>query len=348
MALACGKEHITLPHVIQELKTNMGFLPALWADDGDAVMVDDVLFALKALSKSGCRHADVLFVSPCDAGKLVFTGVEPWGWDKVVRRQLLDAGVVGDVMPDSDSLDTLRRLSDRRQAVGLLAMLRDGIADATCGESRCCTDVGEISRLLSADAQIVLKAPWSSSGRGVRYANARHREPLEAWARKVVERQGGVMVEPYYRKVKDFAMEFRADGSGNVEYCGLSVFETNNTSYVGNVVATEEEKERMVSRYIPMVLLDEVRLRLERCFRQTEYKAYRGMLGVDMMVVSRAGSDGFLLHPCVEVNLRRTMGHVANSIMATPADPVRLMRIVHDVNFRLKIDALENCFVKVY
>ena len=30
------------------------------------------------------------------------------------------------------------------------------------------------------------------------------------------------------------------------------------------------------------------------------------------------------------------------------ADPVRLMRIVHDVNFRLKIDALENCFVKVY
>lgn len=39
-----------------------------------------------------------------------------------------------------------------------------------------------------------------------------------------------------------------------------------------------------------------------------------GPFGVDMMVVARPEADGFLLHPCVEINLRRTMGHVALTI----------------------------------
>jgi hypothetical protein len=40
---------------------------------------------------------------------------------------------------------------------------------------------------------------------------------------------------------------------------------------------------------------------------------YRGPFGVDMMIVMKSGERGenCLLHPCVEINLRRTMGHVA-------------------------------------
>ena len=36
---------------------------------------------------------------------------------------------------------------------------------------------------------------------------------------------------------------------------------------------------------------------------------YAGPLGIDMMVVRHEGS--LLVHPCVEMNLRATMGHVA-------------------------------------
>ena len=42
------------------------------------------------------------------------------------------------------------------------------------------------------------------------------------------------------------------------------------------------------------------------------------------------------------------MGHVANSLKPTDAEPARLMRIVHEVNYKLKFETLENCFVKVY
>jgi hypothetical protein len=47
--------------------------------------------------------------------------------------------------------------------------------------------------------------------------------------------------------------------------------------------------------------------------------------------------------PCVEINLRRTMGHVAIAI--SPQDrlqPSKLMTIEHDVNYQLKVRRLED------
>ena len=59
------------------------------------------------------------------------------------------------------------------------------------------------------------------------------------------------------------------------------------------------------------------------------------------------GGCGYLLHPCVEINVRRTMGHVANSFGTDITDPTQLMHIIHDVNYKLKFDYIENNFVKV-
>ena len=55
-----------------------------------------------------------------------------------------------------------------------------------------------------------------------------------------------------------------------------------------------------------------------------------------MMVVSPSK-----LHPCVEINLRRTMGHVALSLSPTDDDIVRVMRIDYsENNYLLKINRL--------
>ena len=44
------------------------------------------------------------------------------------------------------------------------------------------------------------------------------------------------------------------------------------------------------------------------------------------------------LHPCVEINLRRTMGHVALALTPTDDDMVRVMRIEYaDGTYKLKI-----------
>ena len=135
------------------------------------------------------------------------------------------------------------------------------------------------------------------------------------------------MVEPLYNKVKDFGMEFRHCADGSVKYLGLSLFQTMNGAYTGNVLATENVKREMMSKYISLGLLDEVTARLERELAvllsslPSEQALENICFGVDMMIVAREDADGFLLHPCVEINLRRTMGHVALAL--SPMDDTK-------------------------
>ena len=95
----------------------------------------------------------------------------------------------------------------------------------------------------------------------------------------------------------------------------------------------------MMGRYLPTTLLDAVQQRI--CERLGErYKGkYRGPFGIDMMIVaSEAG--GFLLHPCVEINLRRTMGHVALELARQCASE-RVMRIEYfDNRYMLHISRM--------
>lgn len=347
IALAADKAYLTLPHTIQEFKVNLGFLPALWADDGDLVLVDDVFYAIKALSQVNKRHADVLFVTANDLKSLVLSAVEPWGWDRAIRQLLADAGVNLDVLPTDEVLDNIRNLSNRRQTNALLPILRNEFEDVTCGESLFCGSVEEVYETLFKYGKIVVKAPWSSSGRGVRYVERDSIKSADGWIKNVVARQDGVSVEPYYRKVKDFALEFYSHGNGTVDYCGISLFRTGGCNYAGNIIASEVEKSHIISNYLPLSLIDVIVERLKTYFSSGDFGRYKGHLGVDMMIVAGNEGRGYLLHPCVEVNVRRTMGHVANSFKPDITAPSLLMHIVHGVNFRLKFDNLENNFVKV-
>ena len=139
------------------------------------------------------------------------------------------------------------------------------------------------------------------------------------------------MVEPYYNKVKDFAMEFCADDAG-IHYLGLSVFHTVNGAYVGNILATECAKQEMISRYVSKSLLDSIKKKITNSL---DLGSYQGPFGIDMMIV------GEKVHPCVEINLRRTMGHVALAISPADDDVKRVMRIEYDgTNYKLKINKL--------
>jgi hypothetical protein len=129
---------------------------------------------------------------------------------------------------------------------------------------------------------------------------------MQGWARGVMNQQGCIMIEPYYNKVKDFGMEFTVDRTGVIHYEGLSLFHTKNGAYTGNLLATEQAKQEVLGRYVSAELLDQVR---DRIISELDLGKYTGPFGVDMMIVK--GDDRFLVHPCVEVNLRRTMGWIA-------------------------------------
>ena len=341
IALAYNRRRQTMPHAAQELRMNLGWLPALWADDGDVVLVDDALYAVKAAAKwkDSCRQ--VLFLQKEDLRGIRFDEVLPWGWDLRVRTELVDAGVECAAMPSEKAIQTIRALSSRQHTAHLLPALRSGIEEQTCGSAEYVGSVADVERLRAHYGKIVVKAPWSSSGRGVRFVVEALDDTLRGWVEHVIQQQGGVMVEPLYAKVRDFAFEFCALADGRVEYRGLSLFETRQQTYIGNILACEDEKRRMLSRYLSPELLDEIICRLENQLSKLLNGAYVGPLGVDLMIVRN------LIHPCVEVNLRRTMGHVALAFNTLPTEPTRVMTIIHDVNYKLKTNYLENNYVQV-
>ena len=347
IALAFNRKHLTMPHASQELRMNLGWIPALWAADGDVVMVDDVNYAAKAAKKFGLKKADVLFLSKEEVKSIRFDEVQPWGWDLALRTQLLEAGVGERLLPSGETLAGHRELSSRRQTTDALRVLRDGLEDETCGESFYMTTTEMGGDIPGKRQRVVLKAPWSSSGRGVRYVHGDLDAGFAGWLRRVVKMQGGVMVEPYYNKVKDFGMEFYAHEDGTVSYEGLSLFHTSNSTYTGSILASEAKKRQMLSAYVPETLINAIIQRAEGYFSKLvrSYK-YEGPFGIDMMIVAHENGRGFLLHPCVEINVRRTMGHVALALAPGEMAPPQLMEFVHDVNYILKIRDLENNYVQ--
>lgn len=325
LALAANLSNFTAPHAGRQLHTDLGYIPALWAADDDYVLVDNIEDAQTAFSRLMHRPF-THFVEKHQLAKLTFDAVEPWGWDLALRAFLLRYGVSETVCPTESDIAVIRALSHRKTAIDLLSGLCTGhlesLAPQPDGAFPCLCDTLEgVERLLGRWQQAVLKAPWSSSGRGIRFVSETLDSYQRGWLQNILERQGSIVVEPYYNKVKDFAMEFHSDGQGCVSYRGLSLFHTSNGAYTGNILAPEDTKRELISRYVNLDLLDAVNADICRLLGAEFAGKYQGPFGIDMMIVTGRNKDGsqdqrgFLLHPCVEINLRRTMGHVALSIL---------------------------------
>ena len=334
LALAANLSNFTAPHAGRQLRADLGFVPAIWAAADDFVLVENVEDAERRFLRL-TRRPFGRFIAKELLCKLQFSAVDVWGWDLAIRAYLLRWGVDAAVMPTVTQIDAIRQLSHRRYAMQLLERLQ---MPGTIGCASETDQMEMIADRLQSGEHLVVKAPWSSSGRGVRFMEGDMNIYDNGWVRHVIEKQGSVMVEPYYNKVKDFGMEFVSDGKGLVSYVGLSLFQTSNGAYTGNILASEDEKEHMISRYISVDLLKAIRQKICTLMGVLLKDRYAGAFGIDMMVVRRDDGDGFLLHPCVEINLRRTMGHVAISLTEHCSGLPKLMKMEYNSNiYKIRI-----------
>lgn len=349
--MAMSHQYVTFPKVASLMYHGLGFLPALWADEGDIVVVDDVAYADKAMNRlissfdsfglcdSTFPSLDTIarqktrFVVDSDVkGLKGMSCVSPWGWDVMICRRLETMGIDKSLLPSAQRLEDIRLLAHRDQARRLLEKLT--ILPATVGEAYLCTDIAEVDKLIRRYGRIVIKAPWSGSGRGVRFVDTIDNRTL-GWTTNIMRHQGAVMVEPYYPHVLDFGMEFLSMPDGSIVYRGLSVFTASNGAYNGNILSTEDFKKSIITNYISAELLQSVQLIILSEMSVMLHNKYYGPFGIDMMIVeSDNPACPYLLHPCVEINLRCTMGHVALSLQ--PSVP-HLMTIDTKHEFMVEI-----------
>lgn len=316
IALGKNTDMFTPPKAARMMHDAYGHIPAFWAEDGDWILVNDVAHAQQMLDEERAHHADVRLVDADDLRRLTIdelpSEILPWGWDKyLVKRLLMYNPLFEGLVLDAAQLDVIRRLSSREFAAHHL--LPDLVAsdDRLVGRMSVVKSMEELIREMeSHDGNVVLKSPWSCSGRGVRFVSCGLTESEAGWCRNVLAEQGAMMVEPIYPKLCDFAMEFMSDKDSGTRYLGLNVFETRYGAYLyNNVYDSDLGKRQLLAHYVSEELLNKVRAKIEEMTTELFHGIYSGPFGIDMMIVD--SSTGVKMHPCVEMNLRRTMGHMS-------------------------------------
>ena len=298
LALANGDRHYIPPKNIREMARDLAPLM-------DAALASSP-WGVTSLDTGGCN-------------------LQPWGWDSSVVEHFKKRGISPKMLPADDALASLSRRSERATAHHLLSAFRSAHPnDCYVGESILLRHVEDIRDCVERYGHILLKAPLSGSGKGLRHVNADVDEnglsslrKIESWANALIQRHGYLTAEPFYTKVVDFAMEFCVDASG-CRFIGYSLFNTDRHGrYIESLLMSDNAIEELLARYVSDDSIREVcRWIIMHCGEviPVEWDTVHHPLyfGVDMMIV--AEGSGFKLHPCIEVNLRLNMGIIAHEL----------------------------------
>lgn len=221
-------------------------------------------------------------LSALSGGQAHASAITAWGWDAVVKHELLKRGCPERLLPSDDELDTIRRLQHRTTVLPLQT------------DCHAVTSVEEMERLLRQRMHWVMKAPWSGAGRGLRWVHGSLTPIDRDWLLKTVATQRCVIAETRRDVVADVALEY-IEG----RFFGYSYFKTGSGVYKENIAWSDNRIETTFN-------LLHIRDRMEEWLFANVWLHYSGPLGVDLMVCA----DGSV--HVAEINFRHTMGMVAH------------------------------------
>lgn len=309
---------------------DLAVLPLWYAAEGDFVFVDDDREPPPPadwLPEGLSLPARLLTRKSMAAASFRLPRLEaaPWGTSKQSERLFAELKQLYALDVDLPAWkDEYACLASRRTAARCLAEMQRLLPDfdfpaAPVFFSR----PDEIEAYLrSHPGPFVLKAPYSSSGRGLIWLNENRLDHSDRNRIKgVLRKQGAAGLERKLNKTLDFALEFASDGKGKLRYEGLSVFDTNTRGgYLGNRLQAQPDLRNLLLAYVAEEALLRVQEAASQAISRMYANRYAGYLGVDMLIYQREdGSYG--VHPCVEINLRRTMGLLAVRLFANYVDP---------------------------
>lgn len=259
----------------------------------------------------------------------------PWGWDWDTRKHIHQRyGIKMSQLPTDDELENIRALSSRKTTVSLTQKLNTLLPYSVRYYPRYLQTEEELFDFIreqdSLGHRFVLKSPWSSSGRGLFCSHSQGRDgSISPVARQLLlqngtsiqRKMGGVMAEEWIeQKEQDFALLFFASDH-NVQFVGYSLFDNdegaNSTTYrQGFLLSNEQILSRIT--HDDQVLKDQMKS-IIKVYEQILSELLQpffgkpwqlGYLGIDMLTYSakEGTAEQRLIHPCVELNLRCTMG----------------------------------------
>ena len=306
MALAADSYQYTPPKHIKAMEADLAMMPLLWGGEDDAVLSFSDLD-----EKDGWNG----YVQQFDDREPLELKV--WGWNKALRNRLIHFGCPLSLLPSEMELEEWRRMASREYAVKYACRFyenwqkEDVLVDNRM--SFCC-DEHDLNGWIGRNGYpFVTKTPYSSSGRGLHIIKGEDDDVSKLGQNFLIDR--------FYEKVMDFAMEFCVDEE-KVDYLGLSVFEASKEGkYAFNYVKSQSAlRDMLLEKEISDANLAEIRNAHLCILKMLLVGHYKGIVGIDMMIVKNG--DSMLIHSCVELNLRMNMGVVAMKLYEKGIDRI--------------------------
>jgi hypothetical protein len=327
LAIANGSFSYMPPRLLRQFENDCSVLPFVFGNPRDFVLTDKIPsrdYILK-LSDAGFEIPEF-----CKLDELVsrndesFDSIIPWGWSPAAHFILKDlkakCSQEFQESPVFNWKEEHKILFERKTSLQFLTdFLKQNTLDFYIEKAfsgTIVTEIAEIEELLKFQASVVLKAPLSSSGRGIQII----RKPTlsnsnRQWVSGILNQQKYLIAEPYLDKIADISFQFRITDKSEPEYLGRSVFETNtNGQYkctfihpeIGNSVFLEMFKETKK-------MIDITAERLKKALKHSVYAMHhRGFIGIDALIYRDI--LGLKIQPCIEINCRMNMGILSMQI----------------------------------
>jgi hypothetical protein len=322
-AVANGHSSWQPNRLLQKMEEDLGTLPLFFARTNDVVLVKKVppsefLSTLQKINITPPRFLQLNEVAKnANFVSQPKNRLLPWGWSPAAHRLLesLKPSCSEEFQrsPVASWKPEYREIYSKKFALEILKKLLPQLpADKVLSPHlipQVCYTKSEIEMCIKRWGKIMVKAPWSSSGRGLQKVT---KTPVaeKVWEKLlgIINDQGSAMAEPFLEKVLDLAFEFELK-NGKATYLGISRFFTDEKGqYQGNSLngwSLEIDSEiAAFAETLPEMIIKPLVKSIE-CSLLANY--YEGNFGVDTLIFCDEKND-LRVNPCLEINVRQNMG----------------------------------------
>lgn len=325
-AVANGSATWQPNRLLQKMEADLSALPMFFAKKEDYVLVDSIPSAEFLSSLQQIEITVPKFITKKDAINntdfinLPKNKLLPWGWSPSAHKILLplkESCTEGfQHSPVFKWKSVHREITSREFALGILKQLQTRLKTDYIlppeHSPMICNSQNDFETVLHQWEKVMIKAPWSSSGRGLQPITKTPVHP-KVWEKVlgIVKEQGFAIAEPFLNKVHDLAFLFELK-KGKVCFLGISNFCTDKKgryegNYLNGMPLFLEEKVLQFADFV----YQEIRQPLINTIEASEMATfYEGVFGVDMLIYLDVNNK-LKINPCLEINIRHTMGLLA-------------------------------------
>uniref|UniRef100_UPI003217611F hypothetical protein n=1 Tax=uncultured Draconibacterium sp. TaxID=1573823 RepID=UPI003217611F len=320
-AVANGTTSWQPNRILQKMEADLAILPLFFAHSYDKIIVPELPSEsyLHTLQNIGIQSPGFILKKNINSGNINFrvNQLNPWGWSPAAHKFLAPLkSFCSEEFKKSPVFNwkpEYKNYYSKKFARDILHQItRQYPSEHFIGQNQLteiCTTKEDFEFLMQKWGKLMIKAPWSSSGRGLQPIRYKPIHP-KVWAKilAIVKDQGYAIAEPYLNKVIDLAFQFKMQ-KGKVTFLGLSNFSTDyKGQYNGNSLnGLPDTLDPEVTQFVQCVPGFVVQP-LIRILESSELaRSYEGYFGVDTLIFKDENGQ-LKVNPCLEINVRHNMG----------------------------------------